>query len=118
MGYKIERVKIPTKMLDRRVKLLDCQRERIGQMYDNGISIKILARMFGVSRRLISFIAIPGEKAKARKLYVERSKDGRYKDPQKNRRSREDTRMYKETLFKDFGYEQERVKRANNRSAE
>lgn len=49
-----------SQFLDKRTKLLDCQKQRVKAMYEqNGISIRGLARIFHVDRRTIDFILYP-----------------------------------------------------------
>jgi len=64
MPYKSESHKLPSKMMDKRIKLLDCQREMILYWTKEGMSQRALARMFNVSRRTITFIQDPEKLAK------------------------------------------------------
>lgn len=50
--------------LDRRCKLLPCQKEMVKYWYETGTGINALARMFKVNKRLIQFILFPERKQK------------------------------------------------------
>jgi transposase len=64
MPYKTEKLKLDSPFLDKRVKLLPCQREMVLFWTKRGLSQRKLAKMFGVSRRLITFIQDPKKKEK------------------------------------------------------
>lgn len=64
MPYKTEKLKLGSPFLDKRVKLLPCQKEMIIYWTKQGISQRKLAAMFKVSRRLITFIQDPKKKEK------------------------------------------------------
>ena len=79
MPYKSEKIKLP-KEHDRRIKLTDEQREEIREKYATGLySQRALAREYGVSRRLISFVLDDEKYQKCREQFKERKADGRYK---------------------------------------
>jgi transposase len=62
MPYKTDKMKLDSPFLDRRVKLLPCQKEMIIYWTNHGLSQRKLAKMFNVSRRLITFIQDPKKK--------------------------------------------------------
>jgi|688.fasta_scaffold25578_10 hypothetical protein len=64
MPYKTEKVKFDCPFLDRRTKLLPCQREMMLYWHNEGLSQRKLASMFGVSRRLVIFTCHPEKKKK------------------------------------------------------
>jgi transposase len=64
MPYKTEKMKLDSPFLDRRVKLLPCQKEMVVYWTNQGLSQRKLAKMFNVSRRLIQFIQDPKKKEK------------------------------------------------------
>jgi hypothetical protein len=64
MPYKTEKIKIDCPFLDRRCKLLPCQKEMIHFRYSNGESINVLSRKFNVNKRLIQFELFPERKVK------------------------------------------------------
>jgi len=59
MPYLIEKIKIECPFLDRRTKLLPCQKEMVLFYSNQGFSQRKIASMFNVSRRLIQFIIDP-----------------------------------------------------------
>ena len=92
MPYKFEtdKRKIPRE-LDRRVKLSLEDREKIEELYGE-ISQRKLAKLFGVSRRLIQFIGDPKQ--------YERNKEikGRYYDKDKHTAYMNKHRRWKKLL--------------------
>lgn len=66
MPYKFEtnKIKLDSPFLDRRVKLLPCQKEMVLFWTEQGLSQRKIAKMFNVSRRLITFIQDPKKKEK------------------------------------------------------
>lgn len=63
MPYKSEKIKIEGTDFDRRRKFTDATKNKVRQIYfshpDGYISQRELARRFGISRRMISFILFP-----------------------------------------------------------
>lgn len=64
MPYKTEKLKIDNPFMDRRCKLLPCQKEQMVWWWKQGTSQRALARMFNVSRRLVQFTCMPEKKVK------------------------------------------------------
>lgn len=64
MPYKTEKLKLDCPFLDRRTKLLPCQRQMVRWWYDQGTSITQIAKMFKVNKRLIQFELFPERKKK------------------------------------------------------
>jgi len=64
MPYKTDKMKLNSPFLDRRTKLLPCQKEMVVYWTEKGLSQRKLAKMFNVSRRLITFIQDPKKKEK------------------------------------------------------
>lgn len=96
----IDSMTINNKKLDRRVKLTDTDKESIVREYKSGeISINGLSRKYNVSKRLIQFTLFPERKEKAKELYKQRSKDGRYYDKEKHKEYVKKHRYYKKELF-------------------
>lgn len=62
MPYKTEKIKFDCPFLDRRCKLLPCQREMIHYWHRQGVSINAISRMFKVNKRLIQFELFPERK--------------------------------------------------------
>ena len=101
MPYKSEKIKLSREQ-DRRVKLSNEQKEEIRHKYELGIySQRALAREYGVSRRLISFILFPEKEMIARQQLKERQKDGRYKPSKAEWAATvREHRRYKQELYK------------------
>ena len=59
MPYKTERIKFDCPFLDRRTKLLPCQKEMMMYWHLQGLSQRKIAAMFSVSRRLVIFYTQP-----------------------------------------------------------
>ena len=100
MPYKFQtdRVLMP-KGKDRRVKLTDEQREEIRGLYGS-ISQRKLAKMFGVSRRLIIFIGCPEKKARNLECREERGGTMQYYDKDAHTNSMREHRQYKQSVMK------------------
>lgn len=64
MPYKTDKVSIKDNFLDRRVKMLPCQKEMAITLYNRGASINGIARMYKVNKRLIQFLLFPERKEK------------------------------------------------------
>ena len=64
MPYITDNVKIGCPFLDRRTKLLPCQKERMLLLHKEGLSQRKLASVFNVSRRLVQFVTCPEKKIK------------------------------------------------------
>lgn len=60
-----------------------------------------LASKFGVSRRLITFILDPEKAQRAKELFAERQKTGRYYDKEKRKFEMRRHRAYKRQLFEE-----------------
>ena len=102
MPYKSEKIKL-TRSQDRRIKLTDEQREEIREKYSTGLySQRALAREYGVSRRLITFVIDDTKYQKCREQFKERRADGRYKpDKEKWAKTMREHRRYKQKLYTD-----------------
>ena len=64
MPYKTDKLKLGCPFLDRRCKLIPCQKEMVHYWYSNGVSINGLSRKFNVNKRLIQFELFPERKVK------------------------------------------------------
>jgi hypothetical protein len=99
MPSKLEKVAIDNPFIDRRVKLLPCQKERMRYMYETtGLSYNQLAQHYGVSKRLIIFCCNPDSLEKSKSDFSQRRKDGRYYDKEKHREAISELRKYKKEL--------------------
>jgi len=99
MPYKFEtdKRKIPREK-DNRVKLTEEEREEIKSLYGQ-ISQRKLAKLFGVSRRLVIFIGCPEKLRRAKELYKERRKDGRYYKKERHTKHIKKYRRHKKSIF-------------------
>jgi len=59
MPFKTDKIAIGCPFMDRRTKLLPCQKEMVIYWRNKGLSQRQLASKFNVSRRLIIFITDP-----------------------------------------------------------
>lgn len=86
------------KDLDRRRKLTDDEREEIA-LNPRGLSQRALAREYGVSRRLITFILDPKKHEENKQRRQERGGSKAYYDVDKHRESMQGHRKYKRKLL-------------------
>jgi hypothetical protein len=100
MPSKVDKLSINNEKLDKRVKLTQADKEAIIKEYASGtISITSLGKKYKVSKRLIQFTLFPERKELAKKLFLERQKDGRYYDKDKNTEQMRVHRAYKRELY-------------------
>jgi hypothetical protein len=96
MPFKTDDLTLDNEFLDRRVKLIACQKERIWNMHHReGWTMRGLARMFKVNRTLIKYICYPEALEKAKDQYRQRRKDGRYYKRTKHTEAIKDHRKHK-----------------------
>lgn len=100
MPYKSE--KIPLGKYDRRVKLNDTQREEIKELRKLGLSYRVIAERYEVSKSLIILVCNPDIAERKRLAFIERSREGRY-TPTKEEwaATMREHRQYKEKLHKE-----------------
>lgn len=101
MPRKSEKVKINHYFLDKRVKLIPCKKQMVHYWFANGISIREIARMFGVDKRLIQFELFPERKEKNLSDREDRGGSKVYYVREKNNKSMKKHRDYKDKLFKE-----------------
>lgn len=101
MPFKAEKACLAGTDYDRRKKLTPEQRDEIIKLYPTVQSQRKLAAMFGVSRRLITFILDPEKAEENRKRLKERKDEGHYK-PSKEKWAAvmREHRQYKNNLYK------------------
>lgn len=101
MPYKSEKIKIKGTAYDRRQKLTPEQKEDIRRMYANtDISQRKLAKLFNVSRRLITFVLDADREERNQRLLKQRKAKGLYKQSKEQRTAiMRDHRHYKQQLF-------------------
>ena len=101
MPYKTENLSIKDPFLDRRTKLLPCQREMIHHYYHSGESINSLAKRFQVNKRLIQFELFPERHAANIERRKERGGWKQYYNKDEHRDAVKEHRHYKNDLLKD-----------------
>lgn len=100
MPYKSEKIKLPRE-LKRNVKLSLEDREEIRlRRAVFGTSYNMLAKEFGVSKRLVQFICNPEKEMEAKKRLQQAKKNGKYRYSQKYHSEQvRETRRYKQNLY-------------------
>lgn len=100
MPYKSE--KIPLGVYDRRIKLNDVQREEIKELRKLGLSYKVIADRYDVSKSLVILVCNPDIAERKRIASMERHREGRY-TPTKEEwaATMRDHRAYKHKLHKE-----------------
>ena len=103
MPYRSTGIIICGTRYDRRQKLTPEQRAEIFHRYmTEDVSQRQLAREYGVSRRLITFIVNPEREKRNRELLNKRKAKGMYKpDRKKHTEIIREYRRYKQKLFKE-----------------
>lgn len=103
MPYRSTKIIISGTEYDRRQKLTPQQKADIYHRYvTTDVSQRQLAREYGVSRRLITFIVSPENEERNRKLLKKRKAKGCYKpDRKKHAETIREYRRYKQNLFRE-----------------
>lgn len=102
MPYKTEKIYIDCPFMDKRNKLLPCQKEMVIHYSQLGYSQRKLAAMFNVSRRLIQFIVNPDSFKKNLQARQDRGGSKIYYDKDKHNESMKKHRKYKHEILKDI----------------
>jgi transposase len=103
MPYKTEKISLPSEFMDRRIKLLPCQKEMVIFWTEKGLSQRKIAKMFNVSRRLITFIQDPSKKEKDLKNRAERGGSKiYYKGGKEWAETMKEHRRYKYSVLKNL----------------
>lgn len=87
--------------LDRRTKLLPCQKEMCIYWHNNGSSINSIAKMFKVNKRLIQFILFPERQKRNVELRHERGGTMIYYNKKKHAETTKEHRQYKYNTLPD-----------------
>ena len=85
MPFKTDKISINCPFLDKRTKLLPCQKEMVVHYHQQGFSQRKLAAMFNVSRRLIQFLTDPDKQLKNLEARRDRGGSMAYYDKKKHR---------------------------------
>lgn len=101
MPYKSEKITINGTKHDRRQKLTPEQKDEIRHLYyTTDTSQRKLAKQFGVSRRLITFILDADREERNQRLLKQRKAKGLYRQSKEQRAAiMRDHRHYKQQLF-------------------
>ena len=102
MPRKTDSKTLNSPFLKRSAKLLPCQKEMILYWRERGESQRSLARMFNVSRRLITFVLDPEKQAENLKRRAERGGSKTYYNKEKHREYTKEHRKYKYKILKDI----------------
>lgn len=100
MPYKS--AKIPLGKYDRRIKLTAEQREEIKELRKLGLSYRVIAERYEVSKSLVILVCNPEIAERKRLAFIARSREGRYK-PNKEEWAAtiREHRAYKQRLYKE-----------------
>lgn len=102
MPRKTDIVAIKDPFLDRRTKILPCQREMVHYWYGIGTSIHGIAKIFKVNKRLIQFELFPERKKKNLEHRRDRGGSSVYYDRQKHTGAIREHREHKKEVFKNI----------------
>jgi hypothetical protein len=103
MPYKFEykKIRLPEDK-DRRLKIPKEKHQEIKDLYATGtISYRKIGEMYEVSKSLIIQIVNPDIAERKRRQFIERRKDGRYYDKEKNTYTIREHRQYKQSILND-----------------
>lgn len=85
---------------DRRVKLTETQREEIKSLRKKGLSYRVIAERYSVSKSLVIMVCNPDIKERKRLAFIERAREGRYKPTKENwAATMREHRHYKQELY-------------------
>ena len=101
MPYKTDKIALNDPFLDRRTKLLPCQKEMTVVMFNAGKRITSIAKMFKVNKRLIQFIIYPERKQRNLELRQERGGSSIYYERVAHNAAVKEHRNYKYQTLKN-----------------
>lgn len=99
MPYSTEKLSLKNVFIDKRTKMLPCQKERAIAMYGEGVSITQLAKLFKVNKRLIQFLLFPERKKKNIQDREMRGGWKQYYDKEKHNESMNEHRKRKHNIL-------------------
>lgn len=102
MPYKTNTIPFDDPFLDRRTKLIPCQREMIVRLNEEGWSQRQLAARFKVSKRLIQFVLDPEKQEKNYQKRIEKGGSKQYYNKEKHTECIRNHRRYKHEILKDI----------------
>ena len=96
MPSKLDKIPLASPFLDRRTKMLPCQKERCYAMHHSeGMGIRELSRVFKVDKRMIQFICYPERMQENKRKREERGGSAQYYDTSKNTAAMREHRAHK-----------------------
>jgi DNA invertase Pin-like site-specific DNA recombinase len=102
MPYKSEHIVIRGTPYDRRIKLNDAQRGEIKELRKLGLSYRLIAERYDVSKSLIILVCNPDIAERKRLAFIERAREGRYKPTKEEwAATQREHRAYKAKLYKE-----------------
>lgn len=103
MPKRVDKLSLKNEFLDKRVKLLPCQREMIHFNYEKfGYSMRTLSKIFKVDRRLIQFELYPERKIQNIQKRLERGGWTQYYNKEEHSVSMKNHRYNKDEINKQF----------------
>ena len=99
MSKKCDKSRIRDPFLDRRTKLLPCQKEMIVWWGDRGLSQRKIAAMFNISRRSVIFILDPKRLERNMEARRERGGSKQYYDKDKHKAAMRSYRRFKKDVL-------------------
>ena len=100
MPYLTEKLALADPFLDRRTRLLPCQRERTLALRErDGLSYQAIADIMGVSKRTIAFVINPDKYAIQQANAALRQAGGRYYEKGRHTTAIREHRQHKQTLL-------------------
>jgi transposase len=99
MPSKQDKIKLGDALLDRRSKLIPCQKEMVGYWHLKGLSANKIAKMFNVSKRTIQFIIDPNKLIENKLRREERGGWKQYANKERHRQAIASLRKYKREIL-------------------
>ena len=99
MSKKLDKFTLHDPFLDRRIKMLPCQKENVIRMFNRGASINSISRMYKVNKRLIQFIIYPERQSECLKRRQERGGTKMYYDKEKHNAATKEYRKHKKEIL-------------------
>ena len=97
MPYKSEKIKIAGGKYDRRIKITEQDKEDIRNI--KNMSIRAIAGLYGVDKRLIQFVLFPERYERNKRLRAERGGSKIYYNKEKNTETQREHRKYKQEMY-------------------
>ena len=94
-----ENIRINDPFMDRRTRLLPCQKEMVHYWHSRGSSIHSISKLFHVNKRLIQFELFPERKLRNIQLRQDRVGTNGYYNKAEHTIAMRDHRKYKSKLF-------------------